>query len=64
MAGIVYGTLHHFTEEETVEFALAMAALTVQSPKTVSELISQDNVAKFIAAKKTSENSKETAKLS
>jgi pseudouridine kinase len=48
MAGIVYGTLHHLGEEETIEFASAMAALTVQSAKTVSELMNRDNVAKII----------------
>jgi pseudouridine kinase len=62
MAGIVYGTLRQFSEEETIEFASAMAALTVQSAKTVSELMSRDNVAKFIAAGKNKLKAKETEK--
>ena len=36
MAGIVYGTLQQWDEEETVSFSLACARITVQSKLTVS----------------------------
>jgi pseudouridine kinase len=46
MAGIVYGTLHGFSDEEIVSFSAAMAAITVQSKTTVSTELNLEAVKK------------------
>ena len=43
MAGIVYGSLNGYSNEQIIRFSLAVAGLTVQSRKTVSEKISVTN---------------------
>ncbi|MDR1143637.1 MAG: PfkB family carbohydrate kinase, partial [Spirochaetaceae bacterium] len=48
-AGMVYGTLHGLSDEETAAFAGAMAAITVRSTSAVSPGMSLDLVEEFLA---------------
>ncbi|GHV86662.1 carbohydrate kinase [Spirochaetia bacterium] len=48
MAGMVYGTLHGWEPERIVPFAMAMAAITVQSKTTVSRNLNVELVEKTV----------------
>lgn len=37
MAGIIYGTLHHYSKQKTLDTALAAGLVTIASPNTISE---------------------------
>ncbi|GHV68974.1 carbohydrate kinase [Spirochaetia bacterium] len=57
MAGIVYGTLNQYHDDEIAEFASTLSTLTVQSVRTVSEKISVRNIKSLI--KKSRKNAEE-----
>ena len=51
-ATIIFGDINKFSEEESLEFAMAAGILTVKSKETISTELSYDNLKKIINEEK------------